>query len=143
MLANTNNVRARGFWDRIKGGVLCRTRTTQQGGSGGIFPIRFKLKKSEKNGNMGDPAPGEAGNQAVPHPVVDEANDDDVHPDSLHNNKPTCLHSVQSKRSLWRVIKFHHWKNSVLNPTSGSAGLDVSNECERPLASTRRTARAK
>ena len=88
---------------------------------------------------MGDPAPGEARNQAVPHPVVDEPNEDDVHPDSLHNNKPTCLHSVQSNRSLWRIIKFHHRKNSVLN----SAGLDVSNEWERPLASTRRTARAK
>ena len=37
---------------------------------------------------MGDPAPGEARNQAVPHPVVDEPNEDDVHPDSLHNNKP-------------------------------------------------------
>ena len=87
---------------------------------------------------MGDPAPGEAGNQAVPRPVVDEPNEDDVHPDSLHNNKPTCLHSVQSNRSLGRIIKFHHMKNSVLN----SAGLDVSNEFERPLASTRRTARA-
>ena len=40
---------------------------------------------------MGDPAPGEARNQAVPHPVVDEPNEDDVHPDSLHNNKPSCL----------------------------------------------------
>lgn len=75
---------------------------------------------------MGDPGPGKTGNQAVPHPVVDEPNEDDVHPDSLHNNKPTCLHSVQSNRS-----------------PSGSAGLDVSNECKRPPASTRRTARAK
>ena len=49
---------------------------------------------------MGDPGPGETGNQAVPHPVVDEPNEDDVHPDSLHNNKPTCLHSVHSNRSL-------------------------------------------
>ena len=142
MLAYTNNVRARGFWDRIKGGVLCRTRTTQQGGNGGIFPIRFKLKKSEKNGNMGDPAPGEARNQAVPHPVVDEPNEDDVHPDSLHNNKPSCLHSLRSNRSLWRISNSTAGKNSVFNPTSGSAGLDVSKECERPLASTRRTVRA-
>ena len=49
---------------------------------------------------MGDPGASEAGNQAVPHPVVDEPNEDDVHPGSLHNNKLTCLHSVQSKRSL-------------------------------------------
>ena len=102
--------------------------------------MRFKLKKSEKT-EIWETLPLAKLEIKLYQscPVVDEPNEDDVHPDSLHNNKPTCLHSVQSNRSLWRIIMFHHRKNSVLN----SAGLDVSNEWERPLASTRRTARAK
>lgn len=45
-----------------------------------MFPIGFKLKKIRKNGNTGEPYPGEAGNQAVAQPVVDEPNEYDVHP---------------------------------------------------------------
>ena len=75
---------------------------------------------------MGDPAPGEARNQAVPQPVVDKPNEDDVH------SQPAQQQAVMPAQPTVQQIavaniQFNRRKNSVLNPTSGFAGLDVSN----------------
>ena len=59
---------------------------------------------------MGDPARGGARNQAVPHPVVDEPNE------AVMPAQPTVQQIAVAN------IQFNRRKNSVLNPTSGSAG---------------------
>ena len=92
---------------------------------------------------MGDPAPGEARNQAVPQPVVEEPNEDDVHSPQPAQQQAVMPAQPTVQQIAVANIQFNRRKNSVLNPTSGFAGLDVSNEFERRLASTKRTVRAK
>ena len=76
---------------------------------------------------MGDPAPGEARNQAVPQPVVDEPNEYDVHSPQPAQQQTVMPVQPTVQQIAVANIQFNRRKNSVLNPTSGFAGLDVSN----------------
>lgn len=95
---------------------------TQHGGSG-KFLITFKLKKNQKNGNMGEAAANEAGIQAEQPQVFEGPNEATVH---LAQPQSQRLHNSQGfNRYPCQTIKFHRQKNLVSNLKDGHDGLGV------------------
>ena len=65
---------------------------------------------------MGDPAPGEAGNQAVQQPVVDEPNDHDIHsaqPEVNYQVPPPEKLNLKPDEWLCWIRRFERFRNAT------------------------------